>query len=101
MSKLIYPTDEEEAQINAGIEQDPDNPEWTEEMFRNAKPSKEVFAELGMEMPKPVGRPPEMAPKTQVTIRLDQDIIAHFKGDDPKGWQTRINAALRKLAGLD
>ena len=30
---------------------------------------------------------------------LDPDVIAHFKATG-KGWQTRINAALRKAAGL-
>ena len=35
--------------------------------------------------------------KEQVTLRLDPDVIAHFKGDDPKGWQTRLNTALRQM----
>ena len=35
--------------------------------------------------------------KEQVTLRLDPDVIAHFKGDDPKGWQTRLNTALRQV----
>ncbi len=34
--------------------------------------------------------------KEQVTLRLDPDVIAYFKGDDPKGWQTRLNTALRQ-----
>lgn len=34
--------------------------------------------------------------KEQVTLRLDPDIIAHFKGENSKGWQTRLNAALRQ-----
>ena len=33
------------------------------------------------------------------TIRLDPDIIAAFKADG-SGWQSRINDALRKAAGL-
>ena len=85
MGKPIMPTDEEEAAINAAIASDPDTWVPTDEEFKKA-----VW-----------GRPPELFPKSQVTIRLDQDIIAHFKGDNPKGWQTRINAALRKAAGLD
>ncbi len=34
-------------------------------------------------------------PKVQITLRIDADVIDHFKttGD---GWQTRINEALRK-----
>jgi uncharacterized protein (DUF4415 family) len=45
------------------------------------------------------GRPPLDNPKQPVTIRLDPDVVEWFKrsGD---GWQTRINAALRKAAGI-
>lgn len=34
-----------------------------------------------------------------VSIRIDRDVLAHFQDDGP-GWQERINAALRKTAGL-
>jgi len=34
-----------------------------------------------------------------VSLRLDPDVLAHFRGTGP-GWQSRINAALRKLAKL-
>ncbi len=34
--------------------------------------------------------------KRQVTLRLDSDILDHFARDG-RGYQTRINAALRKL----
>ena len=39
------------------------------------------------------------APKQQVSLRLDRDVIAHFRAQGA-GWQTRLNAALRKAAGL-
>jgi uncharacterized protein (DUF4415 family) len=45
------------------------------------------------------GRPKALAPKVSTTLRLDPDVIAAFKADGP-GWQSRINAALRKAAGL-
>ncbi len=45
------------------------------------------------------GRPASANPKSQVTLRLDSDIIAHFRAGG-KGWQTRINNALRKAARL-
>ena len=45
------------------------------------------------------GRPLASAPKVSTTIRLDPAVIAHFKADGP-GWQSRINEALRKAAGL-
>ena len=34
-----------------------------------------------------------------VSLKLDRDVLAHFQEDGP-GWQARINAALRKAAGL-
>jgi len=66
-------------------------PEVTEEMFArgrimvNGAPAR--------------GRPRKSAPKVQRTIRLDPDVDAYFRADGP-GWQTRVNAALRKAAGL-
>jgi uncharacterized protein (DUF4415 family) len=49
---------------------------------------------------KPVrGRPRSVAPKKSVSLRLDQDVIAAFKAKG-EGWQTEINASLRKAAGL-
>ena len=37
--------------------------------------------------------------KELVSLRIDQDVLEHFQADGP-GWQDRINAALRKAAGL-
>ncbi|GJD60620.1 BrnA antitoxin family protein [Methylobacterium frigidaeris] len=34
-----------------------------------------------------------------VSLRLDRDVLDHFQEEGP-GWQERINAALRKAAGL-
>ena len=36
--------------------------------------------------------------KEQVTLRIDQDVLEHFREGGP-GWQDRINEALRKVAG--
>ena len=36
--------------------------------------------------------------KEMVSLRIDQDVLEHFREDGP-GWQDRINAALRKAAG--
>ncbi|GEM_PF-5792399 len=41
------------------------------------------------------GRPAGSGKKIQVTMRLDEDIIAAFK-EDGDGWQTRMNDALRQ-----
>ncbi len=45
------------------------------------------------------GRPASLAPKVSTTVRLDADVMDHFKSGG-RGWQTRLNAALRKVAGL-
>jgi uncharacterized protein (DUF4415 family) len=37
--------------------------------------------------------------KKMISIRLDQDVIDHFKAGGV-GWQSKINAELRKAAGL-
>ena len=53
-------------------------------------------------------RPPEPIPgnkpslpgvKEMVSLRIDRDVLDHFQEGGP-GWQDRINAALRKAAGL-
>lgn len=40
------------------------------------------------------GRPRLDVTKEMTTIRLDPDVLAHFRAGGP-GWQTRINEALR------
>lgn len=41
------------------------------------------------------GRPPVVAPRPTLTMRIDADVLAAFKATGP-GWQTRINAVLRE-----
>ena len=45
------------------------------------------------------GRPKSAAPKVSTTLRLDPEVLESFRAGGP-GWQSRINAALRKAAGL-
>jgi uncharacterized protein (DUF4415 family) len=91
--------DEEEARIQAGIARDPDNPEWTKEDFDKARPFAEVLPELAESWRRTQVRqkPPT---KKLVSLRLDQDVIEHFKAQG-RGWQTRINEALRSLVARD
>jgi len=44
-------------------------------------------------------RPLGDAPKRQVTLRLDRDVLDRFRAGGP-GWQSRINAVLRGAMGL-
>ncbi len=80
---------------------DPDDaPEWTEDHFRHAQLSigGKIVREAVGTWSGP-GRPPLANPKKQVTLRLDPDVIEKFRATG-KGWQSRINAALRKSLGI-
>ncbi|HVV93043.1 MAG TPA: BrnA antitoxin family protein [Hyphomicrobiales bacterium] len=41
------------------------------------------------------GRPRSAAPKEAINIRLSPEVLAHFRAGG-RGWQTRIDAALKK-----
>lgn len=80
--KLIVPSPEEDAAINAGIGADPDTYELSKTELKQLKPVRSR------------GRPFGSGKKVQVTLRVDTDIVEAFKhtGD---GWQTRMNDALK------
>lgn len=89
--------EEEDARITAAAESDPDNPPLTEEDFARARPADEVIPEFMKEWRRSRGK--QKAPTKQlVSMRLDRDVLDHFKRGGP-GWQSRINAALRKAMG--
>lgn len=73
-----------------------DAEEWTDHMLDQAehRVGEEVIHRGSGRRARP-GRPLSTAPKQQVTIRLDQDVIERFRGSG-RGWQTRINDALRR-----
>ena len=70
------------------IEEDFD-PDAAPDLSRDGWPEK--FANVAVRR----GRPPVARPKVSTTIRLSQDVIDHFRADG-KGWQTRIDEALRE-----
>ena len=90
-------SDAEEARIQAGIAADPDNPEWTARDFRRAKPFTEMFPELARNLR--VRGPQKHPTKVAVSLRLTREVVERFKADGP-GWQTRMDEALKKAAGL-
>ena len=67
----------------------------TEAEIARLRRGEEVLAELGLPAPRGRGRPPAKVRKQQVTLRLDPDIVARFRASG-RGWQTRINDALRE-----
>lgn len=75
----------------------------TPEELASMRPAREVlppeFFKMVEEARKKRGRPSSAAPKQQITLRLDADVIASFRAEGT-GWQSRINDALRKARGL-
>ena len=84
----------EEAAIQAGITTDPDTRELTEEDFSRMHPASQVVPGVVKNWRRGRGRQ-KAATKLQTTIRLDSDLMAHFRAGGP-GWQTRINDTLRE-----
>ena len=79
---------------------DEDNPEWTAEDFRNARPALEVFAEkFGPEAAEMLrrgrGRPAKADKKVNQTLRLDADVLDAYRRSGP-GWQALMNKVLRE-----
>ena len=78
---------------SAATSVDPDDaPELTEEWFQTA----DLYENRKLIRR---GRPPSPSPKEAVSVRLDTDVLAHYRATGP-GWQSRINADLRKVAKL-
>lgn len=96
---VLVPTPDEETAINAGIAADPDARELDSEWYQGAKPASEAFAPETLTalvaLKRPRGRPKADETKVFTAIRLDADLLEAFKASG-KGWQTRVNAALRQ-----
>lgn len=94
--KFRHNTPEEEAAIQRGIAEDPDNPEWTEEDFARALPAAQVMPREFMEQHAKRHRGPQKAPtKVLVSLRLDRDVLERLRATG-HGWQTRANELLRE-----
>jgi uncharacterized protein (DUF4415 family) len=90
---------ENSANSNVGWDDD-DLVEWTDDQFDRAQFSigGKIIREARGTLTHP-GRPPSANPKKQVTLRLDPDVLLKFRATG-KGWQSRINAELRKALGI-
>ena len=89
----------EEAAIHAGIAADP---EWGPEELdmSKARPAREVLPDLveryEREQAELRRRGPQKAPtKEHISLRLDADLVEYFRSSG-RGWQTRLNAMLRR-----
>lgn len=77
---------------------DDDNPEWTDQDFKDARPPHEVLSpEVLAAFPKTRG-PQKTPTKIPVSIRLSPEVVEHYKAGGP-GWQARIDETLKKAIG--
>ena len=77
---------------------DDENPEWTDEDFRRARPALEVLPKDLIEaMQRYRGqRGPQKTPtKVQISLRVDRDVVEALRSSG-RGWQTRAGEALRR-----
>jgi uncharacterized protein (DUF4415 family) len=94
-TELIYPTPEEDEQINAGIAADPDTWELTEEDFARMRPMSETHPELLEAIRRSRGK--QKAPtKIATSIRLSESVLEAYKKSGP-GWQARIDQDLQDI----
>jgi uncharacterized protein (DUF4415 family) len=98
LKSIAETTEEEDAAITAAALADPDNPPLDDRLAARLRPAEEVMPEVVARFRGQRG--PQKAPTKQlVSLRLDPDVLAHFRATG-RGWQARINAALRKAAKL-
>jgi uncharacterized protein (DUF4415 family) len=79
---------------------DDENPEWTAEETREARPFLEALpAQTAAAVRRSRGqRGPQKEPtKERISLRVDRDVVAAYRATGP-GWQTRANDALRAYA---
>jgi uncharacterized protein (DUF4415 family) len=70
---------------------DAENPEWTDEMFKQSVRFEALPQSLQTKLR---GRPKAAVTKERITIRLSQDVVERFRASGD-GWQTRLDAALK------
>ncbi len=79
----IIPTTKEDADIQVGIDADPDAYSLSDQEWEKVKPLVRI------------GRPKAEVTKERITIRLSHDVVTKFRATGA-GWQTRMDLALRQ-----
>ena len=101
--KPIYPTEEEDAEITAAAEADPDTWILSDAELAELRPAAEVHPDLVAAYKNGTLRiswetlANMRGPKREVTLSLDAGLVTYFtqSGD---GWEQRLNDMLRGLA---
>jgi uncharacterized protein (DUF4415 family) len=84
-------TDAEEAEIQAGIAADPDNPELTDEELASLRPFSEAFPELAASIARARGIPTVIiGPDDAVAFGLSPEEIALYEKSCGKDWRARV-----------
>lgn len=96
--RLHRNTPEEEAAIQVGIAQDPDNPELTDEDWARMRPAREVMPRYIPDFEERFIRGAAQARAEGATLPLDQDVAERMQASGPN-WQARANEVLRKAFG--
>jgi len=74
---------------------DVDIPELADDEFKRMRPASEDVPGIVDDFKRSRGRPRKENPKVSTTLRLDPEVLDYFR-EEGKGWQTRINEALRE-----
>lgn len=77
-----------------------DNPVWTDETFKRARPAREVLPGLfgkatAKKMLRPRGRPKTGNVRVAISLRLPRETLAQWKATGA-GWQTRMAEKLKR-----
>ena len=77
-----------------------DNPAWTNETFKRARPAREVLPKLfgkatAEKMLRPRGRPKTGNARIAISLRLPPETLERWKATGP-GWQTRMAEKLKR-----
>lgn len=98
---IDLPTDTEDTRINVALAADTDARELDDAWFEQAQPASRlldaaIYTQLVALKRKPGERGPQKTPTKQATtIRLSPEVLQAFRATG-KGWQTRIDAALKE-----
>ena len=92
---LVRPTAEQEAAIQRGIAQDPDNPELTADDFARMRPARETHPELVEDWLRRTRGKQQKPTKVLVSLRLEREVVERLRASG-RGWQSRANDMLRK-----